>query len=156
MEILGNNAWQLHIMHIQSSPIQRPMSDTVHVWCWDVTVGDSWWQLFDDVVVTHVYPVENGVSPIATLSCWSLMFLTSTMLELGKWEKWEIVTDLRKMDDRGDLEGVLPDPVECGAWVCQGRGESALKNHIVSFHHILHWVWRTTGDPCKIRVRTGI
>ena len=26
-------------------------------------------------VVTHVYPVEKGVSPIATLSCWSLMFL---------------------------------------------------------------------------------
>ena len=38
----------------------------------------------DVVVVTHVYPVEKGVSPIATLSCWSLMFLTSTMLELGK------------------------------------------------------------------------
>ena len=35
----------------------------------------------DDVVVTHVYPVEKGVSPIATLSCWSLMFLTSTMLD---------------------------------------------------------------------------
>ena len=25
--------------------------------------------------VTHVYPVEKGFSPIATLSCWSLMFL---------------------------------------------------------------------------------
>ena len=27
-------------------------------------------------ICTHVYPVEKGVSPIATLSCWSLIFLT--------------------------------------------------------------------------------
>ena len=35
----------------------------------------------ENAVVTHVYPVEKGVSPIATLSCWSLMFLTSTMFK---------------------------------------------------------------------------
>ena len=67
----------------------------------------------DDIVVTHVYPVEKGVSPIATLSCWSLMFLTSTMLGPGKWV-FEKESHLRK-DDEGDFEEVLPDPVECGA-----------------------------------------
>ena len=67
---------------------------------------------------------------------------------------WERITSEKGW--RGDFEGVLPDPVECGAWVCQGGGESALKNHVVSFHHVLHRVWGPTGKACVMRVRNGI
>ena len=132
-----------------------------------MTRYDSWWQLMtfvcedndENAVVTHVYPVEKGVSPIATLSCWSLMFLTSTILISMSWKvsfwgrKSHFKFSQKKMDD---FEVVSPYPVECGTWVCQGRWESALKNHIVSFHHVLHWVGGPTGKACKMRVRTGI
>ena len=49
-----------------------------------------------------------------------------------------------------------PDPVERGAWVLQGWRESTLKNHVVSFHHVLHRVWGPTGKACVMRVRNGI
>ena len=46
--------------------------------------------------VTHVYPVEKGFSPIATLSCWSLMFLATHKIKTctdGWMEKDESYTN---------------------------------------------------------------
>ena len=47
--------------------------------------------------VTHVYPVEKGFSPIATLSCWSLMFLATHKIktsthEWGRMRVTQIIT----------------------------------------------------------------